>query len=968
MRRFLGFFVLAVLWSSPSWSQQTGSIAGRVAAADGSALPGVTVQASSDVLPRARVATSFENGDFHLPSLPPGGYTVTFTLEGMETVTQNVDVLLDQQSTLRVVMGPTAFEEQILVTAERALIDPSSTAIKSAVSEEMIEQVPLGQDYRDLQKLIPGVQYTELTTRGASAGGSGQDNVYQFDGVNVNLPLFGVLSAEPSNHDVEQVSIVKGGAKAVDFNRAGGFTIDTVSKSGTNRYHGELSYRLQDASLTADQEGEVTTFDEDRDWITLNAGGPIVEENLFLYGSYYRPTRTRGNQANAYGAVPDFESTRDEYFGKLTWTPRGDVLINGSYRDSSRRDTAASIGDFSAASTSEGSEVDLQIAIVEGSWVINDRNFASFKLSDFENPTASRPDHLAGFGIATDGSVGLNVSDLASQGHLFVPTPIAGQDAYNQFIAPIIQRYGFLDGGVPTGGGDVGFGSTIDNNDFFRTSYQGSYDYLFGENVFHELHVGYQYFKDEEDLDRTSNGWGAITVPGGRTTFNGQPVFYQAQFLQTSLAEVPVIHSEFESQNVELNDTIKWSNWSFNLGVLLSNDTYFGSGLREGGSNPSGFELAPGHKYKQYEVPWEDQIQPRLGATWAYNGRDTAYVSYARYNPAASSLPRAASWDRNLARFINAFFDADGNLIGSDSVRSSSGKFFQDDLEPRSVDEYLIGTSREINRAWTGRAYARYRKGSHFWEDTNNDARLIFEPPPGIPQELYIPDLDTQQQGIGGSSYVIAELDGAFTKFYEVSLDLERRTGDNFIRGSYTWSHYYGNFDQDDTTVDNDQAIFIGSSNIADGAGRQLWDMKYGDLHGDRRHLLKLYGFHRLPWNATVGAFGVYQSGEPWEAWDVEVYRELLTATGSSSTSNTIRFAEPAGSRKSDDHYQVDLNYTQSFPFGGRYEVQLIGDVFNVTDNQTGYAIEPNVHAAGFGEPTRHYAPRRFQLTLRFQL
>ena len=42
-------------------------------------------------------------------------------------------------------------------------------------------------------------------------------------------------------------------------------------------------------------------------------------------------------------------------------------------------------------------------------------------------------------------------------------------------------------------------------------------------------------------------------------------------------------------------------------------------------------------------------IQPRLGATWAYNGKDTVYASFARYNPAASSLPRAASWARNLA-------------------------------------------------------------------------------------------------------------------------------------------------------------------------------------------------------------------------------------------------------------------------------------------------------------------------------
>ena len=66
--------------------------------------------------------------------------------------------------------------------------------------------MPIGQEYRDLLKLIPAVQVTQDTVRGPSAGGSGQDNVYQFDGVNVTLPLFGTLASEPASHDIEQVT------------------------------------------------------------------------------------------------------------------------------------------------------------------------------------------------------------------------------------------------------------------------------------------------------------------------------------------------------------------------------------------------------------------------------------------------------------------------------------------------------------------------------------------------------------------------------------------------------------------------------------------------------------------------------------------------------------------------------------------------------------------------------------------
>ncbi len=94
----------------------------------------------------------------------------------------------------------------------------------------------------------------------------------------------------------------------------------------------------------------------------------------------------------------------------------------------------------------------------------------------------------------------------------------------------------------------------------------------------------------------------------------------------------------------------------------------------------------------------------------------------------------------------------------------------------------------------------------------------------------------------------------------------------------------------------------------------------------------------------------------------MEVYRAFTT-----STSNTIRFAEPAGSRETDDHYQLDLNYTQNFDFGERFEFSVAADVFNVFDNQTGYAIQPVVSNAAFGEPTEYYDPQRVRLTARFR-
>src|ERR1043166_8523243 len=336
------FCCLVLIFASTSlFAQQTGALHGKVTASDGSALPGVTVEAKSNVLPQPRVTVTDANGDYRLPQLQPGAYTLTFTLSGMQTATRKAEALLGQDNAADVKMGVSGVSESITVTANQTLVDKESTSIQSGLSNEQFKSLPVAQEYKDLQKLIPGVMVSQDVVRGPSGGGSGQSNVYLFDGVNVTMPLFGVLVSEPTTHDIAQVNIVRGGANAIDFNRAGGFTIDSVSKSGTNKFTGELEYQVLKHSMIADQAGTVnTTFQQDRDWATVSLGGPILSDRLFFYGSYYKPDYKKDNQANLYGALPGFKSKRHEEFGKLTLTPTSSILINGSYRHEHRIDTS----------------------------------------------------------------------------------------------------------------------------------------------------------------------------------------------------------------------------------------------------------------------------------------------------------------------------------------------------------------------------------------------------------------------------------------------------------------------------------------------------------------------------------------------------------------------------------------------------------------------------------------------------
>ena len=984
-----------VLCAAPAFAQQTGTIAGKVTDASGGAVPGVTVEARSTVLPGARVAVTSSNGTYQLAALPPGEYTVTFTLSGMQTVTRKATALLSQEVSVDATMAVAGVKESVTVTGAAGYIEKTSAAINSTLSSDVFNTLPVGTEYRDLVKLIPGVQYTQDGTRGPSAGGSGQDNVYNLDGVNVTLPLFGTLASEPASHDIASISVIKGGARAYDFNRAAGFSMDSVSKSGTSMFSGELSEKIQTSSMrakvvtcNATNTTAVACNNTAKMYTDVNFGGPAVKDKMFFYGSYYQPHLTRTNQANAYGALPGYQSDRYEGFGKVTLTPRSGVLLNMSYRGEKRVDKSNVFGTFATVSTGTGNETSEKILTGDGSWIINAKSYLSFKLTKFSNPNQSRPDNVSTAAVSTAIGTQLDIANLDQQGLLSVPLAnVTGATAAtaNAFRQTYINKYGYDLNGIKNGGGTVGYGALFDEDNFFRGAGQIAYNLSANTGMArHDIHVGYQKYIDSEDLNRNSNGWGTITILGGSANApaaaGGAPIFFQTAFQQQTTGIIPKIHSEYHSQNVEFNDAIAYKRLALNLGVIASNDTLYGQGLNAAPGTLSGFVKATGNlpelrKYEMYDIPWKKMIQPRVSATYSYDGSNTVYGSFATYNPAASSLPRAASWDRNLATTINGYFDATGKLTGTDVVKGSSGKLFVPGMTPRTTQEYLVGTARQFGNL-SARIYGRYRKTTHFWEDTQYNARVAFREasgptatPASVPSTNYIENLPDQITQIGsGSTYVIADLDGAFTKYKEVTTEMNWHGNvaghQLYLNGSYTWSHYYGNFDQDATTTAsaNDANIFVGSSNIADGGGRQLWDNKLGDLHGDRRNLVKLFGSYALPWNASAGFYAIYQSGQPWEAINALYYPAAIR----SSNSDTNFYAEPAGSRLTPSHYQLDANYTQELKFS-RFRVQLVGDLFNIANKQTGYNYQPSLNSAAFGVAQSYWEPRKLQLTAKIR-
>ncbi|QHQ38791.1 carboxypeptidase regulatory-like domain-containing protein [Microbulbifer hydrolyticus] len=971
--------VAGVLFSVSVAAQQSGSIEGTVYLDENVEAAGVKITATSPVMPKKRTVETDADGDFRLPALIPGTYTLTLTTEDGITRTVKTRVLLDQRSNVQVMMAPDATAEEmeeIAVFGQQVEVVGGGASVSNAIGADVIGALPVGQSYRDLMKLLPGVQVSQDSVRGPNAGGSGQDNTYAFDGVNVTLPMFGTLAAEPSSQDIEQVAVERGGARAIGFNRAGGVSVDTKSKSGTNEFKGSVNYRFQPANLRAETVDGVRSQTE-YDWTTANFSGPLVEDTLFFYGSYYGPTVSRDNKETAYGPTKDYLSERDEYFGKLTYAVTEDILLNASYRTSERVGEGLSVGFNEADSVSSGEKSNQDIITFDGSWIISDSTTFTFQYSDYALETVGGPDNY--LSIQPTYGAALDLAQLDQMGYFSVPNLDPDNPDYDNDLAQdLIDAYGYVnDDGELVGGGGVGGYSSINDQSFYRKGFEMALEHNFDVGpTSHQLHMGYQWSEGTEDLSRMSNGWGAIYYVGGEeTTPDGDPIYFQSYTEQMSLVDasgtsVPNIVSSTVTHNFEINDSIEWNDFTFNVGFLISQDTYFGQGLKKNSSNYSGFETAPGNKYEMYEIDWKDMIQPRLGVTWAYNGEDTVFANFAQYNPAASSLARAASWDRNSARQLDVWWDEDGNYLGNQGRRGSSGKIFQDNLTPRRVDELTIGTTKAWGDSINTRAHVRYREGSHFWEDVWNWARSdegCYGDFDGdginehcVPADIealgpYVPDLQEYRDEIGGSSYVIAEMDGAYTKYWEMSLEAEWYGERSYLNASYVYSEYTGNIDQDNTSFTNDLNLFLGSSSYADDYGQYTWDLKEGTMRGDRPHQLKVFGYYTLDWNANVGAFLTYQSGQPWEAWDGSIYGR---------SSDTMRYAEPAGSRRTGSHWQMDLNYTQDFKVLSDYTVKFKADIFNLFDRQTGYNPQPSVDSELFGEPRSRWSPRRVQLSL----
>jgi iron complex outermembrane receptor protein len=263
-------FVFALsLVTSPTWAQ-TGTVTGRVVDADGEPFAGVLVSLqNADGSATGKSTTSDGNGNFRIPGVAPGSYTVRATADGFQPATQIVELSADGEVAVDFAMSP-MFREALIVSAQRVdedILDVPMTI--SAFDTQAMEEMQL-QTRVDLQDLTPGLQFGDGT----------QQNGH-------NTVIRGIGTKDQAAHQDRAVAVYVDGAYTLgNFGVAPGGAFDMqrveVARGPQGTLHGKNSIAgsINMVNIKPENRWDATLMGEYNDWsqYRFNAavGGPIA--------------------------------------------------------------------------------------------------------------------------------------------------------------------------------------------------------------------------------------------------------------------------------------------------------------------------------------------------------------------------------------------------------------------------------------------------------------------------------------------------------------------------------------------------------------------------------------------------------------------------------------------------------------------------------------------------------------------
>jgi hypothetical protein len=338
---------VALLLGAPLAAQFTGTISGFVTDPSGAAVPNATVTATLTAQNASRTATSNSEGYYVFNAMPPGDYQMSVEASGFQKLVRS-DLTLATNQNLRVdlAMQVGQLTETVQVTATAPLVDTRSPALASLVDDRRVVDLPInGRNVIGLARLMPGVLSVNAPQQLSDArsgpimnvnGSLDTQNLFTFNGGIFINPSRNTGMNYPPPDALQEFSIQTQSFSA-EYGRNAGSQVNVVSKSGTNQFHGSLWEFLRNDNFNARNFFASRRPAQNQNQFGAAAGGPIVRDKLFVFGSY-QGLRDRREAATTNLDVPS-EAERSGDFTRLsrTLTNPTDTLTGRPFADTSGR-------------------------------------------------------------------------------------------------------------------------------------------------------------------------------------------------------------------------------------------------------------------------------------------------------------------------------------------------------------------------------------------------------------------------------------------------------------------------------------------------------------------------------------------------------------------------------------------------------------------------------------------------------
>lgn len=276
-----------------AWGQNTGgfaSMTGVVQDSSGAVVPGANIVIANMSKGIRRELVSNGAGVFNAPALVPAeGYSVTVTKPGFSTLEiQDIELEVGEQLSLNPLMAVSSAATQVTVTSEAPEIEGTKTDVSTVVDSREVMDLPInGRRVDSFVLLNPGVTndagFGLVTFRGNVGG-----NLFLTDGVDTTNQFYDENAGRTRSYNISQDAIqefeVVSSNFAAEYGHASGGVINTVTRSGTNSFHGTAYWFFRNRTLNATDA--FANGNNPQDWrhqAGLSVGGPIKKDKLFFF-------------------------------------------------------------------------------------------------------------------------------------------------------------------------------------------------------------------------------------------------------------------------------------------------------------------------------------------------------------------------------------------------------------------------------------------------------------------------------------------------------------------------------------------------------------------------------------------------------------------------------------------------------------------------------------------------------------